>query len=270
MNTRPISEDDLNGFVDGTLDAERRDELAAYMEAHPEVARRIAGYRAQRDMLRAALQPVAEEPLPSRLDLSRMIEARRRPTSRSWRAMAAAAVMLLGLGGAGGWLARGGSEVATGGIAALAREAADSYVVYAPDRIRPVEMRAAERDDLISWVSQRLGHRVTVPDLSASGYRFMGGRLVVTAHGPAALFMYDDDRGTRLVMLARPMASDRDAPMAPHSRGGVNGYAWADGRLGYSLVGAAAPEMLHPIANHVRDQIAGGRESAARSAQAPA
>jgi anti-sigma factor RsiW len=52
-----------------------------------------------------------------------------------------------------------------------------------------------------------------MPDLAASGYRFMGGRIVATAQGPAALFMYDDDRGTRLVMLARPMAADQNQPM---------------------------------------------------------
>ena len=105
----------------------------------------------------------------------------------------------------------------SGGGVALADEAAYTYQVYAADKGRPVEIKASDQADLIKWVSNRLRHTVSEPDLSASGYRFMGGRLVATAHGPAAMFMYDDDRGTRLVMLTRPMAVDQHSPMAQHS-----------------------------------------------------
>jgi hypothetical protein len=41
---------------------------------------------------------------------------------------------------------------------------------------------------------------------------------------------------------------------APHSGGDVAGFAWADGGMGYSLVGQAAVEALKPIANEVRRQ----------------
>ena len=83
----------------------------------------------------------------------------------------------------------------------------------------------------------------------------MGGRIVATAHGPAAMFMYDDDRGTRLVMLARPMQAEQNAPMTPHAARSINGFAWADKGLGYSLVGPMKPETLHPIANEMRRQL---------------
>jgi anti-sigma factor RsiW len=83
----------------------------------------------------------------------------------------------------------------------------------------------------------------------------MGGRVVATAHGPAAMFMYDDDHGTRLVMLARRMTVDQNMPMAPQSNGNVNGYTWADKGLGYSLVGPTPPERLHPLADEARKQL---------------
>jgi anti-sigma factor RsiW len=101
------------------------------------------------------------------------------------------------------------------------------------------------------WASNRLNQPVTLPDLSASGYRYMGGRVVATPHGPGMLLMYDDDRGTRLVMLTRPMAVDRDTPMAQHGSGTVAGFAWADRGIGYSLVGPLLPDALHPIADEV-------------------
>src|SRR5580704_4691720 len=105
MNMRPISEDDLHAFVDQALDTRRQAEVAAYLESHPEIAARVARYRDQADMLRAALAPVAEEPVPLELDLGRMIaDRRRRGAMVQW---AAAAVVLVCIGGLGGWSLRG-------------------------------------------------------------------------------------------------------------------------------------------------------------------
>jgi anti-sigma factor RsiW len=252
MTNRPITEDDLHAYVDRVLESERQAEVAAYLEGHPDVAKRVAGFSDQRSLLREALAPIADEPLPPQLNLSRIIEnRRRRPGPFGW---AVAAILMLSIGGIAGWVMRGSLQASPGGLVALAQEAADSYSVYAPDRVRPVEMRATDSAQLVQWVSNRLHQPVKLPDLTGSGYRLMGGRLVATSHGPAAMFMYDDDRGERLVVLTRPMQSDQSAPMAPHTGGNVAGFAWADGGMGYSLVGQAAAESLKPIANEVRRQ----------------
>jgi len=247
---RPIGEADLQAHIDGRLDPTRLAEVEAYLAGHPAEAARIAGYADQRAKLRAALAGYADEPIPAQLNLASLIEARRAPHYPSWRA-AAAAVLLLGLGGLGGWSL---PHAPAGGIAALAQEAADSYAAYAPDHIRPVELRAADRGELVNWVSQRLDRPVAVPDLAGSGYRFMGGRLVPTPHGPAALFLYDDDKGTRLALLVRPMEIDRDMPLAAQSHGAVSGYAWSDQGLGYSLVAPASARDLPALANEARRQ----------------
>jgi anti-sigma factor RsiW len=253
MNHRPITEDDLHAYVDQALEPERRREVAAYLDDHPDVARRITAFTGQRDLLRAALAPIAEEPLPAALNLARMIENRRRRPSRfGW---AVAAMLLLGIGGAGGWITRGALQASPSGLVALAQEAAASYAVYAPDHDRPVEMRASDMTQLVQWVSGRLHQPVKVPDLAPSGYRLMGGRLVATAHGPAAMFMYDDDHGSRIVLLTRPMnGTDENAPMTPQAKGDVASFSWADGGVGYSLVGQAPADSLRPLANEVRKQ----------------
>lgn len=253
MNHRPIMEDELHAHVDSVLEPERRAEVAAYLEGHPDVAERVAAYSKQRDLLRTALASIADEPLPPRLNLSRIIESRRRRTLPTWWAIAA--ILLVSIGGLGGWVIRGAMLTSGEGLAALAQEAASSYNVYAPDRVRPVEIRASDSAQLVQWVSSRLHQPVKVPDLTKSGYRLMGGRLVATSNGPAAMFMYDDDRGSRLVVLTRPMRTDRSAPMALHSGDGVSGFAWADDGMGYSLVGQAAPDTLKPIANEARKQM---------------
>jgi anti-sigma factor RsiW len=224
MTNRPITEDDLHGYVDRVLEPKRQAEVASYLEAHPDVARRVAGFSSQRDLLRAALAPIADEPLPPELNLARIIESRQRRRTPAWWGIAA--MLLVSVGGLGGWIVRGEMQGAPGGLAALTQEAAYSYNVYAPDRVRPVEIRASDTDQLVQWTSSRLQRPVKVPDLKASGYRLMGGRVVATAHGPAAMFMYDDDHGERLVVLTRPMASaDQNAPMTPGSQGGVGGLS---------------------------------------------
>jgi anti-sigma factor RsiW len=253
MNHRPITEDDLHAYVDHVLEPERQAEVAAYLGAHPDVAKRVAAFTDQRQLLRSALGPIAEEPLPAELNLSRIIEQRAR--GRFPVRWAMAAMLLLSIGGLGGWSVRGALQVPPSGLVALGQEAAVSYGVYVPDRVRPVEVRAFESAQLLQWVSERLHRPVKVPDLTTSGYRLMGGRLVATSHGPAAMFMYDDDRGSRIVVLTRPMSrADQNAPMTPQSHDDVAGFAWADDGMGYSLIGRATPESLRPIANEVRRQ----------------
>ena len=280
---RPITEADLHAYVDQALDAPRRAEVQAYLDQHPEIARRVAAEARQRGDLRAAFAAIAEEPVPATLSLAQLIDRRSRivgggdpdgaaggaggnaprgidghyrPRRPAWQ-LAIAAVVLVGLGGLGGWAARGATRPGNG-IAALAQEATDSYRVYAPDRVHPVELRAVDQGALIAWVSDRLAHPVSVPDLTKAGFRFMGGRVVVTAHGPAGLLMYDDDRGTRMVMLVRPMAVERDTAMSAHANGSVRGFSWARRGVGYSVVAEASADRLHPLADEVRRQTDAG------------
>jgi anti-sigma factor RsiW len=251
---RPITEEDLHAYVDAALKPPRLNEVEAYLKSHPDVALRVAGYARQTEQLRAAFAPVAEEPVPPELNLAQLIEARRRPSRLApWRA-AAAAILLVGFGAAGGWSMRGPAPAAP--LAALAQEAAYNFSVYGPDQMHPVAIRAPERDDLVSWLSSRLHTPVKVPDLSASGYSFMGGSLVATAHGPAGMLMYGNGHGTRLVMFVRPMGIDKDVPtMVQSTNGAVTGFSWSNNGIGYSLVGAASPDILHPLANQVRAQV---------------
>ncbi|TCL75988.1 anti-sigma factor [Rhizobium sp. BK251] len=257
MSVKPITEDDLQAFVDGALDDARDTEVSAYLEAHPDVAARVASYRSQRFDLRAALGPVFEEPVPSRLTLTHMVGApeRRRPFF-SWR-MAAAAAVLLVVGGSSGWMLHGLSQPRGEGVVALAREASESYSTYASDTMRPVELRADNAAELVAWAAESMGRKPVLPDLSGAGYRLMGGRVVSTPHGAGLMLMFDNDRGTRLVMLTRPMVVDQDKAMTPHSQGDLDAWSWAADGMGYSLVGAVPADTLHPLADDIRRQVDG-------------
>jgi len=250
---RPVREDDLQAYVDEVLDADRQREVADYLRRHPEVARRIDGYIAQRAAFRAALAPIAEEPIPPELGLRALVEARRARLN-AWRP-AAAAAMILCLGGLGGWTARAVFTPPVNGVGALAREAADNYRVYASDTHRPVEIGSTQQADLVRWVSSRLRSPVAVPDLQSAGYRFIGGRLVTTPHGPAAMFLYDNPQGERLAVMVRPMKAEKNTAMTEQTDQGLDGVSWATDGIGYSLVAPTRPASLHPLANEVRRQV---------------
>ncbi|OZI66364.1 anti-sigma factor family protein [Bordetella genomosp. 11] len=256
MNTggSPIREEDLHAYVDGALAGPERARIEEYLARHPDVAARLRGHGELRQRLREQLAPIMDEPIPPELNLARMVEAHRRRRHIPWR-IAASVVLALGIGGVGGWHMRGATESPNTGLAALAREAAASYQVYAADSTRPVEMPASDSAQLVSWISQRLARPIALPNLASAGYRFMGGRLVATEHGPAGLFLYDDAQGTRIAMMVRPMARKDDMPMSAHKAPGLSGYAWVDQGLGYSLIGPASVPDIHPVADEVRRQV---------------
>src|ERR1700761_7506957 len=107
MSRRPILEEDVQGLVDGRLDSGREAEVRAYLDFSPEMAARIRRYTKQGVALRGALAAIADEPLPPELDLARIIARKTgSPRRPGWR-IAAAAIVLLCLGSAAGWLLRG-------------------------------------------------------------------------------------------------------------------------------------------------------------------
>jgi anti-sigma factor RsiW len=169
-----------------------------------------------------AARYTAAEPVPPQLNLAHLVASRRGSNWSSWRA-AAAACLLLVVGGVSGWMLRGMGADQRVGIDALAQEASSAYAVFGPDRGRPVEIAATDSAALVRWVEKRLSRPISVPDLSSSGYQFMGGRVVATQNGPAGLLMYDDTKGSRIAILMRPMVQDENAPMAAHREGDVVG-----------------------------------------------
>ena len=250
----PIREEDLHAYVDGAIEGPRRAQIEDYLSRHPDVATRIQGHIALRERLREQLMPIVEDPIPPELNLARMVEAHRHRRRIPWR-IAASVLLAVAVGGVGGWNLRGAAGGPGAGLEALAREAATSYQVYAVDTVRPVELPAADKVQLVQWISQRLARPIALPDLAPAGYRFMGGRLIATEHGPAGLFLYDDAQGTRIAMMVRPMAKKGDLPMSAHNLAGVSGYAWADQGLGYSVTGPASAPDMHPLADEMRRQI---------------
>lgn len=255
---RPISEDDLQAYVDNLLEPERRPVVQRYLQEHPEDGTRIAAYAAQRETIREALKAAAarqglDTPNP-RFNLAMMQQQRHMRRTMVWRA-AAAVVLALGVGGAGGWALRGTVSPTETEVARLVREAVANHVIYTADRRRPTELGEDQRDDLARWVSNRLNHKVAPPDLSASGFRYIGGRLAATAEGPAGMFMYQNEAGIRLTIFVRPDPNARNAPLEEVRTSPVGGAAWIEHGVGYSVLAPIPADEVRRIAEQVQRML---------------
>ncbi|RZF60551.1 anti-sigma factor [Sphingomonas populi] len=249
--TSPVGDDDLMAWIDGRLSPERQPVVAAFLSAHPDVRMRLINQAEQARALAAAFAPVAAQPIPAAMRIDAIRERRRRP---GWHA-ALAASLLLAVGYGGGWMSARQFMPASAGIKSLEQEATDNYRVFAIDTPLPGEMRPDNGAGLIRAASIRFGRRVAIPDLRRSGYRYAGGQLVATPHGPAALFLYNGAGSTSVALLTRPMKIDKSAPMAGTRDGDVGRVSWALNGMGYSVVGARSPEALHPIAEEAQRQL---------------
>ena len=175
-----ISEDDLQAYVDGQLDAAHCALVERHLEQSPEAAARVATYIEQCHELRAAFGGAGMITVPKSSGDSRQ-SPRRTPRALGRIAVTAAVFLAFAAGGSGGWLTRGRvAPPPLQGMSALAQEAVANHLVYAEDRARPVELTAAKQADLVRWLSKRLKTPVKVPDLASAGYIFLGGRLVAT------------------------------------------------------------------------------------------
>ena len=257
MSEGNINEDDLHAYVDGRLDAARSLQVERYLEQNPGAAARIAAYIEQSHDLRAAFADAAAKP-----EFAVITEPSRETSHRMggpspWLSVAAAILLAFIVGGGGGWLVRDQmTPPQLGGVAALTQEAVANHLVYTEDHGRPVELAADREADLIRWLSKRLNTQLIVPDLKSAGYQFMGGRLVATDHGPAAMLMYVDASGDRLTVFTRPMPRDkRNMKTVPVSADGISGFAWICDGLGYSVLATDAGTDLRSVADAVRRQV---------------
>jgi anti-sigma factor RsiW len=246
----PVTEDELHAYVDGELPADRRGAVDGWLASHPEDAARVAQWRAQADAIRVRYGTVALEPLSARFDLDALTR-----DARSWRAVAAAAMVMAFLaGGVVGWMAHGASAAAPTRFDIFTTQALDAHRVYVVEVRHPVEVTGAERPHLVQWLSKRLDYELRIPDLEQSGLKLVGGRLLPGPFGPAAFCMYEGPSGERFTIYY----SRTDSPQtALRYRAGERAAAfyWVERGLAYVVSGPPDRERLLNVAQAAYDQI---------------
>ena len=274
MKPLPISESDLHAYVDNVLPESLRAEVEDYLASHPDEAERLQSYQAQNLALKELFNPMLDEPIPDNLlalaakpetvipqeDFLRgAVNAQKRSIFSRWSLERIAAGLLIAVvSGVSGWLAHGHYQppVRSAQVVPLPRQAAVAHVVFSPDVRRPVEVRAEQEDQLVTWLSKRLGTPVRPPKLGALGYELIGGRLLPGNSGPVAQFMYHDASGQRLTLyVTTENTANQDTGFRFAQEGPVNVFYWIDGKFGYALSAGIDKGELSRVATAVYDQL---------------
>src|SRR3954471_6074408 len=191
----PVTEDELHAWVDNELPAERRGDVEAWLATHSDDAERVQSWRAMAEMLHARYDQVADEAVPKRLEIERLV---RQP--RKWIVGAIAATLVAFIAGGGvGWMARGASAKPSA-FQNLTLEALDAHRLYVVEVRHPVEVPGSERTHLQQWLTKRCGWDVRAPELTSAGLKLVGGRLLPGPTGPASFLMYESASGERFTI----------------------------------------------------------------------
>jgi anti-sigma factor RsiW len=237
-----------SALVDGELTDARHAAALQRLARDPEASRRVTHYCAQK----AALKALFAKP-----DVPRCLVVRER--APWWRRVGIAACWLaIGIGlGVGLALAPGVLPSRTSGtLDALAQRADSAYVVFAVEQRHPVEVGADQREQLVKWLSARLGRPVSTPSMEEYGYALLGGRLLPGDAAPAAQLMYQNATGARLALYVSATGHDQDS-FGVLRDGNRRTFYWTINRVGYALSGDASEPRMREIAHDVCAALGG-------------
>jgi len=257
MTRRSFGDADLNAYLDGEMPVEEQADFEAWLAENPAERQRLAAYRADLRRLHEALDPVLDEAVPESI-MAALNGARRRRLVW-WQA--AAAIVIFTAGGGAGWSVAqlAGPSPAIG--QSTAERALTAHRVYVSEVLHPVEVGADQKTHLVGWLSKRLGHRLSAPDLAESGFNLVGGRLLPGADGAAAQIMYEDRQGERVTLYVAVNPKNAKTAFKLAKRGQTETFYWLDGPLGYALAGDIGEERLLILARIVYGGLMGGEES---------
>lgn len=280
------SDELLIAYLDGELDADSADEVAAAIGRDPalaDAAQRLAETAAA---LRAAFDDVLHEPVPERLlaaargevgaeKVVKFPEPRKRTATQSaaswqrWVALpiaASVACLMIG-GGIGYWVA----SQAPAGLAPQPPEqvaAASSNWLDNVAGYHKMLVNAGPNDtalvDIPADPQNAGGHKLALPqdfhlpDLKAWGLAYQGGRVLFIEGRPATQLFYTTDNkalGPVTVVVATTTLADK-AP-TPEQRGDVNLLWWRHHGHEYAVVGTANHGYLWNIHNDLSWQLDG-------------
>lgn len=249
MNDRDVK---LSAYLDGELDPAAAAEIEALLARDPDAAARLRDLRQVTEFLRAAyaenLDAMAGPPQsPAARSAGRA--AIRRTRIGAALALAAAVVLAVLAFDAGRRFGAAGLS----GRAELVDEIAGYHRVFARETTHLVEIPADRSDELVAWFGDRLGRPLVIPDLSARGYAFAGGRLLVIADKPVAQLFYTRPGALALGICLTP-GHDDDRSLRYDYRSDLSLVSWTDALSTWVVVGDLPEAATRTIAAEITRQ----------------
>jgi anti-sigma factor RsiW len=151
--------------------------------------------------------------------------------------------------GAGAWGNRAPSARAH-----LIDEIAEYHEIFSRETQHLVEVPADQIEELTTWLGERVGREINVPDLTVAGLRFAGGRMLVVSDHPVAALMYTRGEGLPIAFHISRISAD-DGPTRIQQRGAQRVASWISNGYAYLLVGEIDSPTAEKLAALVVAQI---------------
>lgn len=240
----------INAYADGELDPVERANIERLLETDADARRVLEGIERQKRALKANYDSVLDEPIPPALLAA--VSGQKSRTFAPLAAIAASLVMLT-LGAAGGWYTA--HETGSALVADTGRRAINAHEVYAVEVKHPVEVAANESEHISKWLSKRIGTAIKIPDLAASGYTFIGGRLLAAEDRPAGQLMYEDINKKRLTVFVAANPGTGEETIHVQEKAGLISCYWAENKLAFAVTGEMSRDAMMKLANEIYDQM---------------
>jgi len=167
-------------------------------------------------------------------------------SSRSWSALPAVAILLLGLG-IGAALTRlveHGTVLPRSAVAGIMHDIAEYHPIYAREVEHLVEVPASRREHLEQWLGERVGLALKAPDLSAHGLHFQGGRLIALHDHALAQLMYTGPSDQRVALCVARLRGKLSEGTESLVDGGLKLYGTSKGGHVFVVVGPAGDPLV--------------------------
>lgn len=257
----PLSDDQLLSYLEGSLAADTMAAIERQLIDDPAARETLDEWQRQNAALAALYQPFAQEPIPQRLagliayarvDDAGAVASPAPALARFW--VAAAMIAVLSIGSGAGWFLRDFLQPAPQAVA-LATAAMLSHDTYVVEVAHPVEVLASDTAHMNKWMTKRLGRDMHAPDFTDEGFALMGGRIVPSDQGIAALYMYDNAAGQRITVYVVPKGAVGSSGVLFAEQGKTQSFYWIDRDLSCAVVGSIPREILRQIAAKAYDQL---------------
>jgi anti-sigma factor RsiW len=245
--TEPKNSEDwsLHAYADGEIAGQESRVLDERLASDPEARGKVEAWRRQKAWLKEAFDPVLKEAVPPQI---RAALRQRRSFSFSPQALAAALALLV-IGASTGWFAN--LHVNAPKAMQFADLAIEAHELYTRENRHAVEVAANDSEHLTSWLSKRVGQKLVIPDLTARGYTFLGGRLLSAGTQPAAQLMYEDANKRRITIFLTANQGGVETKFLVEEKHGVSACFWLDGPLGFVIAGVTSRDDIMGLANMV-------------------
>ena len=250
------AEDDLHGYVDGSLDPAARARVEAYLSEFPAERERLEAYRWQNVLLHRIYDRAHREPLPARHavlagQLSRQLKRQAR-FGAARRVVSAAAVVVLVA--AAGWTGYDRFARPDSPFVAFTRQASEAHVMLLGERDPSGKLSAPSKKGTHIFdriASPDLGLPRRPPDLAGHGFKLIGVRTMQAGDLPAVQLLYGDGEQHRVTLFMGASRSKHKSVSTIIDDGKATLVYWQLGSFAFSLIGNMGHDTMLAMAGTV-------------------